>query len=266
MSWFMMPFAQAGGQTNVNCPGTVPTSLGAVPVLLYHDFVSKKPASDPYNYQYVNTPQSLEQNLRYFLNQGYTFINFEMLYCAYLGKVILPQKPIILTFDDGYLTQYTMAFPVLKKLGVHAEMFIVTDFVGREIDGVKYFSYQQAKEMQNSGLVSLRSHATSHVFFKSLAVMQAVDSVDNSFELLSKNLGASELKVFAYPYGSYTSEIVEALVERGVLIQVYDIGLTTFDTQDYLWVKRIEIPFGKNGRSIEKQIEKYRADLTQTVY
>lgn len=83
-----------------------------VPILLYHDFVTTVPDSDPDNFNYINTPQSYEENIKVLLEKGYTFISFQELNDANSGKIEFPEKPILITFDDGYYSNYEYIFPI----------------------------------------------------------------------------------------------------------------------------------------------------------
>lgn len=112
----------------------------AIPVLLYHNFVTIVPDSDPDNYSYINTPESFEENIKTLLDNGYTTISFKDLNDAYSGKSTLPNKPIIITFDDGYYSNYEYIYPILKKYNVKASIFVVTDKIDKEIDGIKYLT------------------------------------------------------------------------------------------------------------------------------
>lgn len=109
-----------------------------IPILLYHDFVTTVPDNDPDNFNYINTPQSFEENIKALLEDGYTFISMEELNDAYNGKIELPTKPILINMDDGYYSNYEYVYPILKKYQVKASIFIVTYKVGKEIDGKKY--------------------------------------------------------------------------------------------------------------------------------
>lgn len=111
-----------------------------IPILLYHDFVTTVPDSDPDNFNYINTPQSYEENIKVLIEDGYKFISFQELYDANNGKIELPEKPILVTLDDGYYSNYEYIFPILKKYNVKASIFVVTDKIGKEIDGKKYLS------------------------------------------------------------------------------------------------------------------------------
>lgn len=226
-----------------------------VPVLLYHNFVTAVPEVDPDNFNYINTPQSFEENIKTLIENGYTIISMQDLADSDQGKKELPSKPIIITFDDGYYSNYEYIYPILKKYNVKASIFIITDKVGKEIDGIKYLGWEECLEMQNSGLVEIFSHSKKHVFYNKLPVRELRDDVIESYELIEEHLGKQDLKVFAYPYGAYTEETVRTLKNNGIDFQVYDIGINNFKNLDRNFIKRINIPCEMTGKEIIDEIE-----------
>ena len=225
-----------------------------IPILLYHDFVETVPDSDPDNFSYINTPQSYEENIKTLLENGYKFISFQELYDANNGKIELPEKPILVTLDDGYYSNYEYIFPILKKYNVKASIFIVTDKIGKEIDGKKYLNWEQCREMQDSGLVEIFSHSKKHVFYDKLPVRMIRDDVIESYKIIEENLGSKKLKVFAYPYGAYTKGTVWSLKLNGIDMQVYDIGMNYSNDFDNDYIKRINIPCEMTGVEIIEEI------------
>ena len=225
-----------------------------VPVLLYHNFVTEVPDSDPDNFNYINIPESFEENIKTFLENGYTIISMKELADADIGKIKLPNKPLIITFDDGYYSNYEYIYPILKKYNIKASIFIVTDKIGQEIDGIKYLGWEEGLEMQNSGLVEIFSHSKKHVFYNKLPVREIRDDVKESYKLIEEHLGKQELKVFAYPYGAYTKETVRTLQNNGIDFQIYDIGINNFKTLDRDFIKRINIPCEMTGQEIIEEI------------
>lgn len=145
-----------------------------IPILLYHDCVSTVPDiatnNDPDSYNYINTPESFEENIKTLIENGYTIISMSELHDALSGKALIPDKPILINFDDGYYSNYEFIFPILKKYNAKASIFIVTDNVGKEIDGVKYLGWNECLEMQNSGLVEIFSHSKRHVFYNRVPI------------------------------------------------------------------------------------------------
>ena len=225
-----------------------------IPILLYHDFVATVPDSDPDNFNYINTPQSFEENIKVLLENGYTFISFQELNTAINGKMSLPEKPILINFDDGYYSNYEYVFPILKKYNVKASIFVVTDKIGTEIDVKRYLNWEQCKEMQDSGLVDIFSHSKRHVFYDKLPVRMLRDDVIESYKIIEKNLGTKNLKVFAYPYGAYTKETVWALKLNGIDMQVYDLGMNYSNDFNADYIKRINIPCEMTGSEIIDKI------------
>ena len=225
-----------------------------VPVLLYHNFVTEVPDSDPDNFNYINIPESFEENIKTFLENGYTIISMKELADADIGKIKLPNKPLIITFDDGYYSNYEYIYTILKKYNIKASIFIVTDKIGQEIDGIKYLGWEECLEMQNSGLVEIFSHSKKHVFYNKLPVREIRDDVKESYKLIEEHLGKQELKVFAYPYGAYTKETVRTLQNNGIDFQIYDIGINNFKTLDRDFIKRINIHCEMTGQEIIEEI------------
>ena len=225
-----------------------------IPVLLYHNFVTQVPETDPDNFNYINTPESFEENIKILLENGYTIISMKELDEANNYKKELPNKPIIITFDDGYYSNYEYIYPILKKYNIKASIFIITDKIGQEIDGIKYLDWDECLEMQNSGLVEIFSHSKKHVFYDKLPVREIRDDVKESYRMIEKHLGKQKLKVFAYPYGAYTNETVQTLKNNGIDFQVYDIGINNFRSLDKNFIKRINIPCEMTGREIIDEI------------
>ena len=166
----------------------------------------------------------------------------------------LPEKPILINFDDGYYSNYEYVFPILKKYNVKASIFVVTDKIGKEIDGKRYLSWEQCKEMQDSGLVDIFSHSKRHVFYDKLPVRMIRDDVIESYKIIEENLGTKNLKVFAYPYGAYTKETVWALKLNGIDMQVYDLGMNYSNDFNSDYIKRINIPCEMTGTEIIEEI------------
>ena len=189
-----------------------------VPVLLYHNFVTTVPENDPDNFNYINTPESFEENVKTFLENGYTIISMKELAEADNGKTELPAIPMLITFDDGYYSNYEYIYPILKQYQVKASIFVVIDKIAQEMDGIKYLV---------------------------------------SYEQIEKYLGKQDLKIFAYPYGAYTNETVRTLKNNGIDFQIYDIGMNDFKDFDKHAIKRINIPCEMTGKEIIEEIESY---------
>lgn len=227
-----------------------------IPILLYHDFVTIVPETGLVDYNYINTPESFEENIKTIIENGYTPISIKELYDANNGKIKLPEKPILITFDDGYYSNYEYIYPIINKYRVKASIFIVTNNIGKEIDNIKYLSWNNCLEMQNSGLIEIYSHSTKHIFYNKVSVREIRDDVLESYRIIEENLGKKDLKIFAYPYGAYTNATVRTLKNNGIDMQLYDIGINNLNSFNSNYVKRINIPCEMTGKEIIEEIEK----------
>lgn len=128
-----------------------------VPVVMYH---SVDYSAD----EYTITPQTFEKHLQTIKENGFTPISLQEL-VNYVDKDCnLPEKPMVITFDDGYTDNYTLAYPLLKKYNFKATIFAIGSSVGKSTYKstqnpiTPHFDYSMAKEMTLSGLVSVQSH------------------------------------------------------------------------------------------------------------
>ena len=139
------------------------------------------------------------------------------------GSVDIPDNPIIVTFDDGYLSNYEIAYPILKELEIPATIFVVTDTVGAVAGEGKvnnsHFTWEQAKELEESGLIEIQSHTVNHLKMTSLNHDEMIRQLRKSKYDIEKNLGR-ECDMIAYPYGDYNEGIKNAARAAGFKMQV----------------------------------------------
>ncbi len=114
-----------------------------------------------------------------------------------------------ITFDDGHLSNYTVAFPLLVENQLHAEFYINTNNVGKS----NYMNWQQLQEMVDAGM-SIQSHGHNHFYFSDLTEQEIRDELEISKRLIEENL-ANEVTVFAPPGGRIDQRVVRIAKEIG---------------------------------------------------
>ena len=187
-----------------------------IPIFLYHHIVENKSEIE---YDYMQTTKdTFEKQIIGLKNSGYHFISYDDLIQYKEGKKSLYKKSAVITFDDGAEDIYKIAYPILKKHNIPFTMFVITDYVGLET----YITWEEAREIQNSGLGLIASHSQKHEDFSKLSVEQAIENVNNSYRTLEENLGEQKTKIFTYPYGSYGEGQIEALEKEGYIINLTD--------------------------------------------
>lgn len=191
-----------------------------IPVLLYHHLSLNQGMMAPTS---VITPKRFEEQIRCLKKNGYNSVNFKQLYDFCTNGVRLPIKPFVITFDDGYLSNYELAYPILKKYDVKATIFIVTDWTTRSPKTIPHFNWQQAKEMEKSGLIDIGNHTCSHIDCKLASTKKIIYEVSKAEKDIESNLGKRKILSFAYPAYSATPATINLLSKMGYKIQI--IGL-----------------------------------------
>ena len=176
-----------------------------VPVLMYHAVSDEMWGID----ELFVSPSSMDAQLAYLTENGYDAIWFEDL--THLEDY---DKPIILTFDDGYDDNYTELFPLLKKYGVKATIFVIGNAPGTSHKATE----AQIKEMSDSGLVSIQSHGYTHADMDSLSRDALIYEMDETQKVLARITGKVPY-VLCYPTGKYNDTALE------VAKQYYQFGI-----------------------------------------
>lgn len=188
-----------------------------VPILLYHNIMDNY--DDNMRTVHVS-PAEFEEHMLCLFEAGYNTIGFKEYYNYIKYNEPLPKKPIIITFDDGYKSNYDYAYPVLKELGMKATIFIGTAYVNMiEETSYPHFTWEEALDMQNSGVIDIQSHSHLHRDMTKIQPLQAYVEFALSKYLIEKNLG-KPCDVFAYPYGLYNISVQNLAMKLGYKVQV----------------------------------------------
>lgn len=194
---------------------------GYIPILMYHKIKDQVENTEEDQSMSVSTA-NFEAQLKALLEAGYTPINFKQLQDYLEGTAGLPKKPILITADDGYLCNYTKAYPILKKYNAQATFFVTSLYVGVTNEH-EHFTWEQAKEMEASGLIDIQSHTHGHTLMNALDKADVSYEIQKSFGDIEKYLGKRDVKVLAYPQFLHTSKVKEWASECGVDLQVTNL-------------------------------------------
>ncbi len=200
----------------IMCKAAVSTfykNTDAIPVLMYHHFDEKQSNSIT-----VTRKVFLEQ-MKTLRKAGYTPITQEQMIAFYYEKAKLPKKPILITIDDGYRSNYEIAYPILKQTEMKATIFTVTSQAGQTPNRLPHFSWEEAKLMSKDGTMEIQSH-TNNLHHKEEGLIHKVPALLYSFkgetreqyleriytdlyssrELVKENVGNQVLAI-SYPFG-----------------------------------------------------------------
>lgn len=156
------------------------------------------------------TLDDFEQHMKWLQEYGYTCITPGQLYDFVANGAELPEKPVLITFDDGYKDNYTNAFPIMKKYGMKGTIFVVTGFLGVYDN---YLTWEQAKELLDAGF-NIESHTYSHKSMTEASDEDISKELVKSRQTIKEKLGIDS-DFMAYPTGTYNLHIAELVKEAG---------------------------------------------------
>lgn len=182
-----------------------------IPVLMYHCVTTEK--GEPIK---VNV-KDFDKQMKYLKTNGYTTLTLDDLYGYFLNKNNIPEKSVVITFDDGYKDNYTNAYPILKKYGFNATIFIITEMINK---GSDYITIDNAKELDRNG-VKIENHTLNHKHLNTLSYTEQLKEIKESKDFIEKNLN-KKVNYIAYPYGEYNDDTINIVKSLG-----YKMGFTT---------------------------------------
>lgn len=194
-------------------------------ILMYHSFVPDGTACN----DWMTTASRFREDLKWIVDHGYSFVTPSQL----AAGEPLPEKAVMLTFDDGYADNYEIAFPILKEFGAPAVIALITKRIVDEKPG--FLTWDMCREMQASGLVEFGSHSHDVHALENQGVARnegerrkdyearVFPDIQTSIDLIQQELGQAPI-FFAYPYGRTDPWITDYIAER------FSVTVTTDST------------------------------------
>jgi peptidoglycan/xylan/chitin deacetylase (PgdA/CDA1 family) len=200
----------------VGCTATAFTPTLHVPILMYH-YISVNPLApgDIVRTRLSVPPAQFAQQLAYLHRAGYTTITLDDLVAALHLRTVLPHKPVILTFDDGYADFFTNAYPLLQRYKDKATIYIIT----RKVGTPGYLSWPELRILAASPLITIAAHTRTHPELPALSVRQSWAELAGSKSDLETRLGIV-VHHFAYPSGHYTATTLAQAAQIGYVTAV----------------------------------------------
>lgn len=243
-----------------------------VPIIMYHSTLNDTSKSG----KYVITPKQFEEDLNYLNNNGYTTILMQDLINYVNSNTPLPDKPAILTFDDGYYNNYVYIYPLLQKYNAKAVISLVgeyTDLYTKAVDenaNYAHLSWYHCQDMLNSGLVEFQNHTYNlHKLNKGRTgcKRKSGESMSEYAKLLNSDIGSMQdkmteyLKVtpttFTYPFGGVSEASYDIIKNLG-----FSASLSCAEGINYLKGTKDELYMLKrcirpNNKSVEDIFNQY---------
>jgi peptidoglycan/xylan/chitin deacetylase (PgdA/CDA1 family) len=198
----------------VNPGGIYSDGYQTVPVLCYHQFSPKKSKN-----KISVSEETFDRQMAYLKNNGYTVITLKQFddFIEYRRRP--PRKSVLITIDDGWRTVRTIAYPILKKYGFTAVLFLYTDLIKSKSSSVA-LSWDDVREMVESGVIEAESHTVTHADLTKIPGDQTRKELADSQSIIRSRTGVTST-FLAYPYGNFNHNVVEGMQKSG-----YKAGFT----------------------------------------
>jgi peptidoglycan/xylan/chitin deacetylase (PgdA/CDA1 family) len=218
-----------------------------VPILCYHQIRDWKPTDSKTSRTYIVPPVAFAAQMRMLADSGYHTITPDQLYGYLISGNRLPAKPIMLSFDDTDLDQYTVAFPEMKKYGFTGVFFIMTVSLGRP----HYMNRDQVRTLSEEGN-TIGSHTWDHHNVKKYEGNDWVVQLDRPTKQLEQITGKS-IRYFAYPFGLWNTAAFPELKKRG-FVAAFQLNEKPDHTDPMYCIRRIIVPGTWNGKVLHQWI------------
>ncbi len=186
-----------------------------IPVLMYHKVSPNRGRKAE---KLRVSPERFDWQMKYLFSHGYRTISASQLLDFCQGKGSLPERTIIISFDDGYEDNFTQAFPILEKYDFKAIIFLVSRWVGStsqwdKRESVPLLNWDEIREMSQAGF-EFGSHSCTHQLLPSLRPEEMRQEIEQSKTVLEERLG-KEAQFFSYPWGKFDEKVKDAVKSCG---------------------------------------------------
>jgi len=192
-----------------------------IPILLYHRLISKSDAEQglvPDNEMiYVSYDTVFAEQMAFLAKAGYTTLDLDDYVKIRSGQAPMPEKPVIITFDDGYLSNYTMAYPALQKHNHKATIFVAPEpdeYTRKLVKGIDDFANEDQMREMADNKISIQSHTMTHCILTNMDDKTAFYELSESRKKLS-NITNHPVDHLAVPRAGYSRRIKKLVKKAG---------------------------------------------------
>jgi peptidoglycan/xylan/chitin deacetylase (PgdA/CDA1 family) len=217
----------------VNPGGIYPGGYQTVPVLVYHQISPNKSSS-----RITVSEETFEQQMAYLKNNGYHVVTIKQ-FLDFIGyRRRPPKKSVLITLDDGWKSARTIAYPILKKYGFTAVLFLYTDIIESKQSPLS-LNWDDVRALNESGVFEIGSHTVTHSDLNKISDDQLQWELAESQRLIFEKSGV-KTDILAYPDGVFNDKVIKVMKNVG-----YKAGFT---------VNRGGNPFFNNPFSLKRSM------------
>jgi peptidoglycan/xylan/chitin deacetylase (PgdA/CDA1 family) len=197
-------------------PSPLPSTTLTLPILMYHRIDYLRPTLPAITRSLTVDPADFAAQMQWLRGHGYRSITQLQLFDALERGGSLPQKPVLITFDDGYRDVFGKAMPILARLHMHATAYVITSRISGP--DPSFLTWGQLASLERHGF-DIGSHTVHHVELPSVPAATATTELLDSRIALERRLG-HPVQWFAYPAGRFDSATVALVRRAGYVLAV----------------------------------------------
>lgn len=219
-----------------------------VPVLCYHQIRDWLPSDSKTARDYIVPIAAFREQMKLLADSGYHTILPDQLYDYLVKGTALPPKPVMISFDDTRIDQYSVALPEMNKYDFKGVFFIMTVSLGRP----GYMTTEQVKQLSDEGH-TIGSHTWDHKNVKTYSPDDWVTQIQKPSQQLQKITGRP-VNYFAYPFGLWNKEAIAKLKDHEFKV-VFQLSAKPDQDDPLFSVRRIIVPGGWSAANFHKRIK-----------
>lgn len=250
-----------------------------VPILMYHHI-----SNHSYEINSMTiTEQRFREDMEFLQQQGYTPLNSLDLIQIRSGAKAMPQKPIMITFDDGYESNYTYAYPILKETGMKATISLITSqILDAPSDASQFMTWAQAKEMYQSGIVDIGCHTHRLHNQDNLGLLKKSENgiqrkkketwasyqqrvgsdINTALSLIRSHIPGITVYYFSYPFGATDSWFGQQITDHNLQVTTTTVRSIASIRNGLYGLPRIRVTM---DQSVSQMFSKTTATKAETV-
>lgn len=241
-----------------------------IPILMYHSISN---SDNPKFKQFTVAPKLFAEQMAYLHQHRYTPITVSQFVEAQAqGGAGLPERPVILTFDDGFADFYNEALPVLKRYGFTATLYVTTGFVNETSRWLQHegemnrpmLTWEQLREISESG-IECGGHSQNHPQLDTVSPAVAAREIVQSKKVLEEHLG-QKVSSFAYPFGYYLPNVRKQVQEAGYTSACAVKHAMSLETTDPFALARLMVKSDTSVDALAALLDARDSNVLMTMY
>lgn len=230
-----------------------------LPVLLYHHLLENNLNNNFNNNSAVNSYEDFEAQMKYLYDNGYSTVTSAQLYNYLYNNTLLPPKSVMITFDDGYLSNLYYAYPILKKYNYTAVVFLITNNIkdtpeAFDPNRIQFLSWSDIDGSKDVFEYGCHTH-DMHYYLAGGSLLLTSQREEVTADI-DKSLALNKTTMFAYPYGLYSNSVISVLKSRGFDMAFSNIKGYVKQSSNKFTLKRLSVQQKTTFEEFKNYIDK----------